>query len=193
MWGYLSPRPPPGAERRAHPQHWIVIQQPSQCIKYYPKGNLKRLYMHTNITSNPAPLAAAKIWTKMWTNCIMRRILQLQLIYFEINLYATRTHTSSFRGKWAVTARFVTLLNWSTFALLRYSFDLCANFVHLGTFQIFNEVIFYTLGRLLNNSPVLRMRPPLRSGRKTRVLTCFRFQADGDCLRLSTNTRLKHS
>ena len=81
MWEYLSC--PPRAERMAHPQHCPDIQQPSQCIQNCPKWNVKRPYMHTNITSNAAPLAAVKMWTK----CIMWRIWKLQLICLEINLY----------------------------------------------------------------------------------------------------------
>ena len=42
-------------------------------------------------------------------------------------------------------------------------FFAAAYFVHVETFQISFWVIFYTLGRLLNNWSVLRMRPPLRS------------------------------
>ena len=46
----------------------------------------------------------------------------------------------------------------------RYSINLCAYFVYIGTFQISFWVIFFTLGIFLNNWSVLWMRPPLRSG-----------------------------
>ena len=57
MWGYLSSQPPPppfplGEELKAHPNHWPISQQPSQCKKYCPKANLKRHYKHLYTTSN---------------------------------------------------------------------------------------------------------------------------------------------